>query len=69
MEQTVTTPIEPACEGHPRIVGVTDGVHAVLRRPDVLEGPVLEGAGEVDGLGVSIYGSVIGSSLSTSELA
>jgi len=52
-------PLEPACEGHPQIVGVTDGIHAVLRRPDVLEEPVLEGAGEVDGLGASIYGSVI----------
>ena len=52
-------PMEPACEGHPQITGVTDGVRVVLSRPYVLDQPVFEGAGEVDGLGASIYGSVI----------
>jgi hypothetical protein len=52
-------PLEPACEGHPQIVGVTDGVRTVLHRPCVHDQPVLEGAGEVDGAGVCIYGTVI----------
>jgi hypothetical protein len=51
--------LEPACEGHPQIVGVTEGVRVVVHRPEVLAEPVLEGAGEADGRGVAIYGSVI----------
>ncbi|MFT5089758.1 MAG: hypothetical protein ACI906_003502 [Candidatus Latescibacterota bacterium] len=51
--------MEPACEGHPQIGGVSDGVRVVLNRPEVLDRPVLEGAGAVDGLGAAIYGSVI----------
>ena len=49
--QRRVTPMEPACEGHPQIAGVTDGVHAVVRPPDVREEPVLEGSSEVDGMG------------------
>ena len=52
-------PMEPACEGHPQIVGVTEGVRVAVHPPRVLEEPVLEGAGPVDGSGVSIYGSVV----------
>ena len=43
------TQMEPACEGHPQIIGVSEGVHVVQRRPEVLEQPVLEGSGETDG--------------------
>lgn len=52
-------PLEPACAGHPQLHGVTEGVYLVQRKPDVLEQPVMEGSSEVDGMGVSIYGSVI----------
>ena len=58
MDKT-STALEPACEGHPQIVGVTEGVRVVVHRREVLGEPVLEGAGEADARGGAIYGSVI----------
>ncbi len=52
-------PLELACDGHPQVAGVSEGVQVAIYRPQVLETPVLEGQGAVDGGGVSIYGSVI----------
>lgn len=47
------------CEGHPRILGVSEGARFLCRPPDVLDEPVLTGDTAVDDHGCSIYGSVL----------
>lgn len=51
--------MQPVCEGHPQVVGRSAGLHLVLRPPDVVNEPVLQGESDVDAAGASIYGSVI----------
>ena len=47
------------CEGHPQIVSVSRGMRFIQVFPRVEPDPVLQGDTDVDGAGVSLYGSVI----------
>ena len=46
-------------EGHPAIEFMSQGWEFIQTNPEVLPEPVLKGATDADGLGVSIYGSVL----------
>ena len=48
-----------ACEGHPQIDSVSKGIEFVQVRPAILPEPVLAAQSDADGMGASIYGSVI----------
>jgi hypothetical protein len=48
-----------ACEGHPRLTGVSAGARFVQYPPRLLDEPLLVGDSFVDGVGCSIYGSVL----------
>ena len=47
------------CEAHPQIGGRSQGLQLVLYQPEVLEEPVIQGDSDADGMGASIYGSVL----------
>lgn len=51
--------MQPLCEAHPQVRGVSAGLRLVLNHPTVLPDPVLTGESEADGSGASIYGSVL----------
>ena len=46
-------------EGHHAIESLSQGWEFIQTKPEVLPEPVLKGASDADGLGVSIYGSVL----------
>ncbi len=48
-----------ACEGHPRIDWVSQGFEFIQIQPTIVAEPVLSGESDADGMGVSVYGSVI----------
>jgi hypothetical protein len=52
-------PMHMLYEGHPAIESQSQGWEFIQTKPEVLPEPVLKGAADVDGLGVSIYGSVL----------
>ena len=51
--------MQPICEAHPQLVGLSQGLRLTLHAPTVLGDPVLQGTTDADGAGVSIYGSVL----------
>jgi len=51
--------MQPICEGHPQIRGLSQGLRLTLWHPTVLEEPVLQGGADADASGASIYGSVL----------
>lgn len=48
-----------ACEGHAQVRGLSQGIEAVMRTPEVLPEPVFVGESDIDYCGASIYGSVL----------
>lgn len=51
--------MQPICEAHPQLIGLSQGLRLTLHAPTVLDDPVLQGATDADAAGVSIYGSVL----------
>ena len=51
--------MQPICEAHPQLLGVSQGLHLTLLPPTVVDEPILQGETDADAAGVSIYGSVI----------
>lgn len=51
--------MQPLCEAHPQLLGLSQGLRLVLHPPRVLPDPVLQGDSDADASGVSIYGSVL----------
>ncbi|MCK5380771.1 MAG: hypothetical protein KAJ81_04820, partial [Candidatus Latescibacteria bacterium] len=46
-------------EGHPAMESLSQGWEFIQTKPDVLPEPVFKGATDADGIGVSLYGSVL----------